>query len=122
MQTFLLTLHVFLAAGMIGLILIQHGKGADAGAAFGGGGGGAASVFGSGGSSSFLGRATAVLALLFFTTSLSLAYLSAQVPKEKGMIEQALEMKNNKGDDKESVQKAEGVKEGATPLPSEIPE
>jgi len=68
-----LTGHVVIAALMIGLILIQHGKGADAGAAFGSGASG--TVFGSKGSGSFLTRSTAILATLFFITSLSLAYL-----------------------------------------------
>jgi len=68
-----LSVHVVVAALMIGLILIQHGKGADAGAAFGSGASG--TVFGSKGSGSFLTRSTAMLATAFFITSLSLAYL-----------------------------------------------
>jgi len=68
-----LSVHVIVAALMIGLILIQHGKGADAGAAFGSGASG--TVFGSKGSGSFLTRSTAMLATAFFITSLSLAYL-----------------------------------------------
>ena len=59
---------------MVGLILMQHGKGADAGAAFGGGGGGSASLFGASGSANFLSRSTAVLAALFLATTLGLAY------------------------------------------------
>ncbi len=86
MHTFLLTVHVFLAITMIGLILIQHGKGADAGAAFGGGGS-AGSLFGARGSASFLTRATAILATLFFLNSLTLAYLTGQRTSEKGLIE-----------------------------------
>ncbi len=69
--------HVFLAVALIGLILIQHGKGADAGAAFGSGA--SSTVFGSAGSASFLTRATKWLAILFFITSGSLAYLSRSV-------------------------------------------
>jgi len=58
---------------VIGLVLMQHGKGADAGAAFGGGGGGSAgSLFGSSGSANFLSRTTAILAAVFFVTSLGL--------------------------------------------------
>jgi preprotein translocase subunit SecG len=68
-----LSVHVIIAALMIGLILIQHGKGADAGAAFGSGASG--TVFGSKGSGSFLTRSTAILAAMFFSTSLALAYL-----------------------------------------------
>jgi preprotein translocase subunit SecG len=72
----LVIFHVFLCVGLIGLILIQHGKGADAGAAFGGGASG--TVFGSQGSSNFLTRTTAILATTFFLTSLTLAYFSIQ--------------------------------------------
>ena len=68
-----LSLHVLIAVLMVGLILIQHGKGADAGAAFGSGASG--TVFGSKGSGSFLTRSTAILATSFFITSLTLAYL-----------------------------------------------
>lgn len=73
MQTIILIIHVLLAISIIVLVLLQHGKGADAGAAFGSGA--SATVFGARGSTSFLTRATAVLAALFFITSLSLAYL-----------------------------------------------
>ncbi len=75
MQQFLLVFHVFLSVGIIGLVLIQRGKGADAGAALGGGSSG--SVFGSQGSANFLSTATAVLATGFFVVSLTLAYLAA---------------------------------------------
>ncbi|OTG80710.1 preprotein translocase subunit SecG [Acinetobacter sp. ANC 4648] len=71
MQTFVLVVHIILAVLMIVLILVQHGKGADAGASFGGGG--AATVFGASGSANFLTRLTAILTALFFVTSLSLA-------------------------------------------------
>ncbi|WP_334134786.1 preprotein translocase subunit SecG [Acinetobacter schindleri] len=71
MQTFVLVVHIILAILMIVLILVQHGKGADAGASFGGGG--AATVFGASGSGNFLTRLTAVFTALFFITSLTLA-------------------------------------------------
>jgi len=64
MQTILTVFHLFLAIGLIGLILIQHGRGADAGAAFGSGA--SATVFGARGSGSFLSRTTAILAIAFF--------------------------------------------------------
>jgi preprotein translocase subunit SecG len=64
---------------IIVLVLLQQGKGADAGAAFGGGGGSSQSVFGSRGSSTFLSRITAMLAVVFFATSLGLAYLYMQI-------------------------------------------
>lgn len=63
MHTFVLVVHIILAVMIIGLVLIQHGKGADAGASFGGGG--AATVFGASGSGNFLTRVTAILTALF---------------------------------------------------------
>lgn len=71
----LLIVHVLLSVGIIGLVLLQRGKGADAGAAFGAGTSG--SVFGSQGSANFLSRATGILATAFFIVSLTLAYLAA---------------------------------------------
>ena len=70
----LLSLHILLGISVIGLVLIQHGKGADMGAAFGGGASG--SLFGASCSANFMSRTTAVLAALFFLTSLSLSYLA----------------------------------------------
>ena len=71
MFTFILALHIIVAIAMIGLILIQHGKGADAGASFGAGSSG--TVFGAAGTANFLTRATAVLTVIFFITSMTLA-------------------------------------------------
>lgn len=85
MQSILLVVHVLLAVSLIGLILIQHGKGADAGAAFGSGA--SATVFGAQGSGSFLTRLTAILATLFFTTSLTLAYLSGKTVEVSSVAE-----------------------------------
>ena len=76
MQTPVLVVHTLIALAIVGLVLIQRGKGADAGAAFGSGASG--TVFGSRGSTSFFSRATAILATAFFATSLTLAYLSSQ--------------------------------------------
>lgn len=73
-----LAIHIVLAFGLIVLVLLQHGKGADAGANFGGS---SQSVFGSRGSATFLSRMTAVLATLFFITSLSLAYIASKQVK-----------------------------------------
>lgn len=67
-------LHLLVAATVVGLVLLQHGKGADMGAAFGGGSSG--SLFGASGSANFLSRTTAVVAALFFATSLGLTYFS----------------------------------------------
>lgn len=76
MQTFILVVHILLAIMIIGLVLVQHGKGADAGASFGGGG--AATVFGASGSGNFLSRMTGILTALFFITSLTLAVFAKQ--------------------------------------------
>jgi preprotein translocase subunit SecG len=76
MHTVLTVFHVVLAVGLVALILLQHGRGADAGAAFGSGA--SSTVFGARGSASFLSRATAGLATAFFVTSLVLAYFSMQ--------------------------------------------
>jgi preprotein translocase subunit SecG len=75
-QTLAVVFHVLLAVSIIGLVLLQRGKGADAGAGFGAGASG--TVFGSRGSGSFLSRTTAILATLFFITSLGLSYLFSQ--------------------------------------------
>jgi preprotein translocase subunit SecG len=72
--TVVLVVQMLSALGMIGLILVQHGKGADMGAAFGSGGSG--SLFGASGSANFLSRTTAVLAVVFFVCTLALAYFS----------------------------------------------
>ena len=85
LHTILLIIHVIVAIGVVGLVLIQQGKGADAGAAFGGGA--SSTVFGSQGSSSFLTKATGVLATVFFVTSLSLAYLSIQDIKPSSVVD-----------------------------------
>jgi preprotein translocase subunit SecG len=85
MQLFLTVLHLMLALGLIGLILIQHGKGADAGAAFGSGA--SATVFGAQGSGSFLTRITAIMATLFFLTSMALAYYASQVGEPAGLMD-----------------------------------
>ena len=78
MEVLLLVLHVIAAVAIIGLVLIQHGKGADVGAAFGSGASG--SVFGARGSANFLSRMTGVLAAVFFVTSLGLTYVSTKKP------------------------------------------
>jgi preprotein translocase subunit SecG len=75
MEILVLVIHVLAAAGVIGLVLLQHGKGADMGAAFGSGASG--SLFGSSGSANFLSRSTAVLAGVFFVTSMALTYISS---------------------------------------------
>ncbi|NPC56833.1 preprotein translocase subunit SecG [Caenimonas soli] len=82
--TIILAVQMLTALGMIGLILIQHGKGADMGAAFGSGSSG--SLFGASGSANFLSRTTAVLAGVFFVCTLALAYFGNLRPVESGSV------------------------------------
>jgi preprotein translocase subunit SecG len=108
MQTILVVVHLFVAVGLVGLVLIQHGKGADAGAAFGSGASG--TVFGARGSGSFLTRATAILAVVFFLTSLTLAWYAMQTTDRPGLMEQAADSESE-------------VVEEVLPAPaSEVPE
>ena len=77
--TIVLAVQMLTALGMIGLILVQHGKGADMGAAFGSGGSG--SLFGASGSANFLSRTTGILAAVFFVCTLLLAYFGNAQPR-----------------------------------------
>ncbi len=87
LYTAILVLHIIVAISMIGLILIQHGKGADAGASFGAGGAG--TVFGATGATNFLTRATAVLTAIFFITSLSLAVFAKKQSHDNLILDTA---------------------------------
>ena len=108
----LLALQMLSALIMIGLILVQHGKGADMGAAFGGGSSG--SLFGASGSANFMSRATGVLATIFFICTLALAYLSGVRPTgsnsvlEKALVSTPAVVPNNA---------ASAVPSGAAPIP-----
>ena len=86
MQSILLVIHIILGLALIAIILLQQGAGATAGAAFGSGA--SSTVFGARGSASFLTRATAVLALVFFANSFLLAYLSGQTIAPRSVLEQ----------------------------------
>lgn len=85
MLTILTTIHLLAAVAIVALVLLQQGKGADAGAAFGAGGSG--TVFGARGAASFLTRGTAVLALVFFLTSLGLAWFASQQVERRSVVE-----------------------------------
>lgn len=88
MEQLVLIAHILIALGIIGLILLQQGKGAEAGASFGSGA--SQTVFGSGGSGNFLTRATAILAVLFFLTSFALAVFAknnAAISDDLGILE-----------------------------------
>ena len=84
MSFIVLVIHVLAALGVVGLVLMQHGKGADMGAAFGGGSSG--SLFGSSGSANFLSRLTAVFATIFFITSMSLSFLQFEQTRSVGVM------------------------------------
>ena len=87
METLVWVVHIIVAIAVIALVLLQHGKGADMGAAFGSGSSG--SLFGATGSANFLSRSTAVLATLFFLTSLGLAYFGLQQHKPASVLDRA---------------------------------
>src|SRR4051812_5908226 len=89
METVILILHVLTALCVIGLVLLQHGKGADMGAAFGSGSAG--SLFGSAGAANFLSRTTGILAAVFFATSLGLTYFHS-APASSGGVTQQLDV------------------------------
>lgn len=84
----LLIVQIVVSVSIIGLVLIQHGKGADAGAAFGSGASG--TVFGSRGSGNFLSRTTAILATVFFLNCLALAWIVAHQPETTSLVDQAV--------------------------------
>jgi preprotein translocase subunit SecG len=88
LETFLLVIHLIVAAVVCGLILLQHGKGADMGAAFGSGSSG--SLFGAAGSANFLSRTTAILAAVFFASSLGLTYLGTLHGSSKDLLQQGV--------------------------------
>ena len=110
MLTILLVAHVFIALGLIGLILIQHGKGADMGAAFGAGA--SSTVFGSQGSGSFLTRTTAILAAAFFVNSLvlSLPAVHGRADTQQSIMERV-----------QAAQPAAAIPEDAAPVESDVP-
>jgi preprotein translocase subunit SecG len=84
MDVLILVVHVIAALGSIGLVLLQHGKGADMGAAFGSGSSG--SVFGSAGSANFMSRTTAILAVIFFISSIGLTVVGSKKAADKGLM------------------------------------
>jgi preprotein translocase subunit SecG len=105
LTTVLLAMQMLSALVMIGLILVQHGKGADMGAAFGSGGSG--SLFGASGSANFMSRATGVLATVFFVSTLALAYFSGVRPVGSTSVL-----------DRPAVTAPAGAASGAAPIPT----
>ena len=123
--TVVVSLHVLVALVIIGLVLLQHGKGADMGSGFGGGASG--SLFGATGSANFLSRTTAVLAACFFASSLALAYLATTRPREAGsVVDRAPAVQPKAQPQKPEAQKGEakseksqGAPESGAPAPAE---
>ena len=113
METIVWMVHVVVAVVLIGLVLIQHGKGADMGAAFGTGSAG--SLFGSSGSANFLSRSTAVAAALFFITSLSLTYLYAHPAQQQGVMDKVNSTATQAAPGASAAKPADGSKSGEIP-------
>jgi len=111
METVILIVHMLAAAALIGLILLQQGKGADMGAAFGSGA--SSTVFGSQGSASFLTRSTAILAAIFFLTSLTLGYFTNKGSSRNSVTSTVMEKVDEKAPVAEDMPSAP-----ATPAPS----
>src|SRR6266536_4245350 len=88
MESVLLVLHVLVAVAICGFVLLQHGKGADMGAAFGSGSSG--SLFGAAGSANFLSRTTGVLAAVFFATSLGLTWYASNRSTPRASVQQGV--------------------------------
>jgi preprotein translocase subunit SecG len=112
----LIVVHVLVALAIIGLVLLQHGKGADMGSGFGGGA--SSSLFGATGSANFLSRTTAVLAAIFFALSLALAYVGTQgrVTTGGGVMD-AVRQQEQKKSDKPAAAPASPDKPAASAVP-----
>jgi preprotein translocase subunit SecG len=118
LESFLLVVHLIVAAVVCGLVLLQHGKGADMGAAFGSGSSG--SLFGAAGSANFLSRTTAILAAVFFLSSLGLTYLGSMNAPAKDVMEQGV-MGNLPKSDAPPVQTPAPVPSTPAPAPAPAP-
>ena len=116
--TVVIVVHVLVALSIIGLVLLQHGKGADMGSGFGGGA--SSSLFGATGSANFLSRATAVLATLFFALSLLLAYLATNRPRESGSVVDRVPQQSAPAAKKDETKKDE-KKEVPSAAPAQVP-
>lgn len=121
LYTILLGIQVLVAIGLVGLILVQHGKGADAGAAFGSGASG--TVFGAQGAANFLSRATAALATAFFALSLTLAFLVDGDRIGGQSVTQKLEAPGSELLDSQKTESGKPASgENKTPVPARMPE
>ena len=126
-QKAVLIAHTLIALMIIVLVLLQRGKGADAGAAFGAGASG--TVFGARSSSSFFSRATAVFATLFFVSSLTLAYLSSQksaaptsLLEDAAIVDEALEVFDAEISEQTPVSDVPELESSEEPASGDLPE
>ena len=110
LETVIIVVHLVMALALVGLVLVQQGKGAEAGASFGSGA--SATVFGAQGTGSFFSRVTAVLATVFFATSLTLAFYAKQ--RSQGVDDLGLPSIE--------VQQVQQAAEAAKPVPGDIPQ
>jgi len=119
LETFIFVINIASAVSVIVLVLLQHGKGADMGAAFGSGSSG--SLFGASGSANFLSRTTGVLAAVFFVSTLGLTYLSGNTSESKGVMENVISGKSSVSAERPPVTapqvpaNEEGLKAGEIP-------
>jgi preprotein translocase subunit SecG len=102
MEQLVTIIHILAAAGVIGLVLLQHGKGADMGAAFGSGASG--SLFGVTGSSNFMSKATAICVAVFFATSLTLAYMASHRTGSGSVVNAAVKAQEVKSEAKKPAE------------------
>ncbi len=122
MHTFIWIVHILAALALIGLVLIQHGKGADVGAAFGSGSAG--SLFGAAGAANFLSRATAIAAAVFFAASLGLTYFSGRSSESVGVMQGVASEPAKpaaKLDSKGTAPPPAPAQQGQAPKPNDIP-
>ncbi|MBW1740195.1 MAG: preprotein translocase subunit SecG [Deltaproteobacteria bacterium] len=122
MSSFIIIIHIIVAIALILIVLLQTGKGADMGAAFGGGG--SQTLFGSGGASTFLSRLTAIAAIIFMLTSLGLAYLSSHRATKSVMTQISIPPAGQTeqmptGTPVQPIAKGTDVEKGTPPQPTE---
>ena len=117
-ETALLAVHVLVAAALVGFVLLQHGKGADMGAAFGSGASG--SLFGAVGSANFLSRTTAILATVFFLSSLGLTYFASTRGGPKDIMKEGAAPATSQTAPKDATKDAS--KEAKDNKPADVPQ
>lgn len=116
LHTATIVLHVLIASAIVGLVLLQRGKGADAGAGFGAGASG--TVFGARGSASFLSRTTATLAALFIATNLALAYMGGRKPDAPGSVVDRVQQQTSQSNETPALPEAPAATQPSVEAPA----